>query len=127
MATECTIVVSGAPGTGKTTVAHHVADALSFPLLSLDDVKETLGDCLGTGDEEWSDRTGDAAAEIIFRLNRTFPSAVVEGWWRDERRDRARTEFAGCIEIFCHCDPELALSADVGAVILRVATRSTET
>jgi predicted kinase len=71
MATEQTIVVSGAPGTGKSTVALHVADDLSFPLLSLDDIKETLGDCLGTGNEEWSDRTGDAAAEIIFRLNRT--------------------------------------------------------
>jgi broad-specificity NMP kinase len=33
------IVVSGAPGTGKSTVAAAVAGALRWPLLSLDPVK----------------------------------------------------------------------------------------
>jgi adenylate kinase family enzyme len=50
------IVVSGAPGTGKTTVAALLAERLVLPLLSLDVIKEALGDSLGLGDEEWSDR-----------------------------------------------------------------------
>jgi predicted ABC-type ATPase len=36
------IVVSGAPGTGKSTVAAALGAALRFPVLSLDPVKEAL-------------------------------------------------------------------------------------
>ncbi len=108
MATEGTIVVSGAPGTGKSTVATFIAAALGLPLLSLDPIKEALADRLGTGGEEHSDLLGDTAAEVVFRLNATFPFAVVEGWWRGERRERALREFQGCIEVFCRCDPGLA-------------------
>jgi predicted kinase len=110
MSLDGKIVISGAPGTGKTTVGGFVADALGFPFLSLDAIKETLGDRLGTGDEEWSDLMGDTAAEVIFRLTGTFPSVVVEGWWRRKRRERALREFHGCIEVFCHCEPALAES-----------------
>jgi predicted kinase len=105
-----TIVVSGAPGTGKSTVALGLADALARPLLSLDVLKEALADVLGLGDEDWSDRVGDAAAEVVFRLARSFPAAVAEGWWRRERRVRAIEEFAGCVEVFCRCDAELAVA-----------------
>jgi predicted kinase len=79
------IVVSGAPGTGKSTVAAAVAGALRWPLLSLDPIKEALADVLGLGDEDWSDRVGDAAAEAVFRLSAQFPDVVAEGWWRGAR------------------------------------------
>lgn len=100
------IVVSGAPGTGKTTTATALASALSLPLLSLDTIKETLADTLGLGGEDWSDQLGDAAAEVVFRLCREFP-AIAEGWWRKDRRERAISEFAGAVEVFCRCDPEM--------------------
>ena len=76
------VVVSGAPGTGKSTVGTAVAGALRWPMLSLDPVKEALADVLGLGGEDWSDRVGDAAAEVIFRQAGEFPDAVAEGWWR---------------------------------------------
>jgi predicted kinase len=101
------IVVSGAPGTGKSTVAGALSAHLGWPLLSLDPIKEALADVLGTGDEEWSNRVGDAAAEVVFRLSAGFPHAIAEGWWRGTRRERARREFAGAMEVFCHCDPRL--------------------
>jgi predicted kinase len=103
------VVVSGAPGTGKSTVGTAVAGALRWPLLSLDPVKEALADVLGLGGEDWSDRVGDAAAEVIFRLAAEFPDAVAEGWWRGTRRERAVREFAGAVEVFCCCGPELAV------------------
>jgi predicted kinase len=112
------IVVSGAPGTGKSTIARGLGASLRFGVLSLDPIKEALADVLGLGDEGWSDRMGDAAAEVVFRLAADFPDAVAEGWWRRARRDRAVTEFAGAIEVFCHCDPQLAASrvaARIGA------------
>jgi predicted kinase len=103
------VVVSGAPGTGKSTVGAAVAGALRCPLLSLDPVKEALADVLGVGDEDWSDRVGDAAAEVVFRLSAEFPDAVAEGWWRGARRVRAVREFTGAVELFCRCGPELAV------------------
>jgi predicted kinase len=102
------VVVSGAPGTGKSTIAVALGAALRFPVLSLDPVKEALADVLGLGDESWSNRVGDAAAEVVFRLAGTFPHAIAEGWWRGERRERAIAEFAGAVEVFCRCDPPLA-------------------
>ena len=102
------IVVSGAPGTGKSTIADALGAALRFPVLTLDPVKEALADVLGLGGEDWSNRVGDAAAEVVFRLASAFPDAVAEGWWRGARRERARAEFGGAIEVFCHCDPRLA-------------------
>jgi predicted kinase len=102
------VVVSGAPGTGKSTIARELGTALRLPVLSLDPIKEALADVLGLGDEDWSNRVGDAAAEVVFRLAADFPDAVAEGWWRGARRDRAVAEFAGAVEVFCHSDPELA-------------------
>jgi len=101
-------VVSGAPGTGKSTIARALGAGLRLPVLSLDPIKEALADVLGLGDEDWSNRVGDAAAEVVFRLAAAFPDAVAEGWWRGARRDRALAEFAGAVEVFCHSDPELA-------------------
>jgi predicted kinase len=100
------VVVSGAPGTGKSTVATAVAGDLGWPLLTLDPIKEALADVLGLGDEEWSDRLGDAAAEVVFRSAHAYPDAVAEGWWRGARRDRALLEFTGALEVFCTADPD---------------------
>jgi len=102
------IVVSGAPATGKSTIAAAVAAELRWPLLPLDPLKETLADVLGPGGEDWSDRLGDAAAALIFRLTAQFPDAVAEGWWRGARRELALAAFTGAVEVFCRCPPELA-------------------
>jgi predicted kinase len=61
------VVVSGAPGTGKSTIARAVGDGLRFGVLSLDPIKEALADVLGLGDEDWSNRVGDAAAVAAVR------------------------------------------------------------
>jgi predicted kinase len=102
------IVVSGAPATGKSTIAAALATDLRWPLLPLDPLKETLADVVGLGDEHWSDRLGDAAAALIFQLTAQFPDAVAEGWWRGQRRELALAAFTGAVEVFCRCPPELA-------------------
>ena len=56
------IVVSGAPGTGKSTIAAALGAALRFPVLSLDPIKEALADVLGLGGD-WSNQVGDRRAE----------------------------------------------------------------
>jgi predicted kinase len=64
------IVVTGAPGSGKSTVAQALASELALPLLAKDDVKEPLFDTLGVGDREWSRTLGAATYEILFALAR---------------------------------------------------------
>lgn len=101
-------MVSGAPGTGKTTLAVQLARRLGWGILSLDTIKEALTDALGFEGENDSNRLGDAAADVVFRLAETFPTVIVESWWCRERRERAVIDFRGWDEIFCTCAPDLA-------------------
>ena len=61
------VLVSGAPASGKTSLAEPLAAALDFPLVSEDFIKETLLDSLdgATGDQLWSRRLGTAAGEVV--------------------------------------------------------------
>ncbi|MDQ2951006.1 MAG: AAA family ATPase, partial [Chloroflexota bacterium] len=60
------VIVCGAPGTGKTTLARHLAAALSCAILTKDDLKEALADELGSGDRERSRELGRLAYEQLF-------------------------------------------------------------
>jgi predicted kinase len=104
------LVISGAPATGKSTVSLLLAREFGVPVLSLDTIKETMADTLGLGDETWSSTLGDAAAEVVFRLAQEFPASIAEGWWRRKRRERAIEVFRGRLEVFCTCDPEVAVA-----------------
>ena len=62
------VVVSGAPGTGKTTMGRRLAADLRIPYLGKDLIKESLFDSLGTKDREWSAKLGIASIELLFKL-----------------------------------------------------------
>jgi predicted kinase len=104
------VVVSGAPGSGKTQLARPLARLLGLPLLSKDVIKEALFDELGIGDRLWSRRLGRASITVLYRLAADVPSAVLESVFQ---RDFAVTDLKALgkplIEIHCVCDPELAI------------------
>ncbi len=62
------VVVTGAPATGKSTVAMGLARHLGYALVCKDDVKESLANALGTGDRERSRELGAAAYAVMQRL-----------------------------------------------------------
>jgi predicted kinase len=79
------VVVSGAPGAGKSTLAVPLARALGFPLVSKDVIKESLFDSLGQVDADplaSSRRLGAAAMELLWRLAAECPSVLIEANFR---------------------------------------------
>jgi predicted kinase len=106
------VVVTGAPGSGKTTLAQALAAELRLPLIAKDDVKEPLFDGLGTGDREWSRRLGRATYEVMFSLTRRLlasgASCILESNFSDAQPLHALPP-ARVVQVFCSAPDELIL------------------
>lgn len=66
MAVPLLVIVTGLPGTGKTTLARRLAADLHLPFIHKDGIKETLFDSLGWSDREWSRRFGHASYDLVY-------------------------------------------------------------
>jgi predicted kinase len=104
------VVVSGLPGSGKTTVAAPLATELGLPLLSKDAIKESLWDALGGGDAAWSRRLGAAAMEVLWRLAADAGVAVLESNFHPAFAHRFAALAGPIVEVHCRCDADLARS-----------------
>ena len=108
------VYVSGAPGSGKTSLAVPLAAELGYALLAKDRIKETLHDALGAPepDQAWSRRRGGAAMELLWALAADAPAVVIEANFRPYS-DYARAKLSGLttqpVEVHCACPPELAV------------------
>ena len=75
------VIVSGAPGAGKSTLAGPLAERLGLPLIGKDHIKETLFDHLPEGPDRavWSKILGAASFEVVWTLASHAPAAVPLG------------------------------------------------
>lgn len=62
------IVVSGPPGSGKTTIATRISDEFNYPLVSKDMIKESFFSVLGYEDRSFSQRIGIVSYDLLYTM-----------------------------------------------------------
>lgn len=105
------VAVSGPPGMGKTTLAHTLADALSWPAVCRDEIKERIA-AAGTDPAESLDlKTLEAFFHTLGDLLKSGTSLVAEAAFQDRLWRPGLEPLADLADIRiirCVADPELA-------------------
>ena len=86
------ILITGLPGTGKSTLARTLARHYAMPLICKDAIKEPLFDTFGASDREDSRRLSDASFAVMFSMLRDCTAAgtdvILEGNFRPGEHER---------------------------------------
>ena len=112
------MIVSGLPGSGKTTLGRALSGALQLPLLDKDDILVTLFETIGAANPEQRAALSRASDVILATLARSSPGAVLSSFWRREALTTTSgtpTDWLGqlpdarLVEVLCECPPEVAV------------------
>lgn len=103
------VVVTGLPGSGKSSLSNELAARLGLPLISKDRYKEILFDALGVRDRSWSRRIGEAAIALQYDAMATVRDAVVDSaLWPGVSEPELASLRLPMTQVFCDCPFELA-------------------
>jgi predicted kinase len=110
------VIVTGAPGTGKTILATRLSRELGLPLLTKDTIKEAMMDALPVPDREASIHLGAAVFRVLFTFSQSLLDAaigiVLEGPFTHPQADAPLRELgqnAQTALIHCVAPAELVL------------------
>ena len=112
------VVVSGLPGSGKTTLARRLAPGVSLPLIDKDDILDRLFESKGVGNAAWR-RTLSRESDLILQHEATNSNgAILASFWHlpgmpsdsGTPIDWLDTPSHRVVNVHCVCDLELAAS-----------------
>ncbi len=100
-----TVVVSGPPASGKSTLAPALAERLGLPLLAKDTIKDALMRVLPVPDLAASRELGRASVVAMLAIAAENPGVVLESAWQRSRAIADLRALPGpIVEVFCRCD-----------------------
>jgi chloramphenicol 3-O-phosphotransferase len=100
------VVVSGPPASGKTLLAHAIADDLDWPLIAKDSIKAALTSVASPHDVEGAKQVGRTALVVLLAVaDDVRGGAVLEAVWRHDQCRHRMSDLPGwVVEVFCRCD-----------------------
>jgi len=110
------VIVSGLPGSGKTTLARKLAPALRLPVIDKDEILDRLFESKGVGDATWR-RALSRESDVIFEREATSSDgAILVSFWRlpgmtpdsGTPTQWLRNRSYAVVNVHCICEPELA-------------------
>ncbi|MHB0878543.1 MAG: AAA family ATPase [Anaerolineae bacterium] len=110
------LVISGAPGSGKTVLAARLAPMLGLPAIGKDMLKETLADAMGTESLEQSQVQGFAAIMVMYAVAAALLRAGVDTILESNFDHRSEDELGALVaqaraaHICCQVTTDLCLS-----------------
>jgi hypothetical protein len=110
------LIVSGLPGSGKTTLARRLTLPLGLPLLDKDDILESLFAARGVGDASWRRALSRESDRILQLEASQSHGAILVSFWRlpgmpagsGTPTDWLSTLPAPVLHVHCCCAPDIA-------------------
>jgi glucokinase len=112
------VVISGLPGSGKTTLGRRLAHALNLPLIDKDDILDRLFESKGVGNAAWR-RTLSRESDMIFQDEAArSDGAVLASFWHvpgmppdsGTPADWLDAPSHHVVNVHCVCEVEVAAS-----------------
>ena len=109
------VVVTGRPGSGKTTLSKELGKLLYFPVVSRDEIKEGYVNTFNIRHDELPENTNKVASEVFFRtigllltnkVSVIAEAAFQHGVWKPEITKFQK--YADVLVIICEIDAEVA-------------------